>query len=92
MRMAPVDACLNPWFPISRTVWEGSGGVTLMEGLCHGKQVLRIQKPMPFSVSSLYLVFVDQDVSFQLRLHLHAYLLTAMLPIMVTMPSNPLKL
>ena len=37
------------------TVWEGLGGVALLEEVCHCGWVLRFQKPTPFTalVSSL---------------------------------------
>lgn len=27
--------CLNPWSLFSGTVWEGLGGVTLLDKVCH---------------------------------------------------------
>lgn len=27
--------CLNTWYPVSRTVWEGLGGVALLKEMCH---------------------------------------------------------
>ena len=28
--------CLYTWFPVSGTVWKGSGGVILLEEMLHG--------------------------------------------------------
>lgn len=37
---------LNSWFPGARTVWEGLGGMALLEEACHWVWVLRFQKPV----------------------------------------------
>ena len=55
---------LNAWFPADGTVWEGLGGMALLEEVCHcGGGALRFQKLMAFPAGSLCLMAVDQDVS-----------------------------
>lgn len=44
---------LNAWFLVSGTVWEGFGGVALLEEGCHRRWALRFQILTSFSVSSL---------------------------------------
>lgn len=36
MRMSPIIMCLNTWSPVGGAVWVGSGGVGLLEEVCHG--------------------------------------------------------
>lgn len=50
------------WFPVS-----GLGGVPMLEEVWHWKFTLKFPKPMPFSVSSLCLLLVDQEVSSQVQ-------------------------
>lgn len=35
IKKAPRLLCLNVWFPVSGIVWEGVGGVALLEEVCH---------------------------------------------------------
>ena len=55
--------CLNSWSSVSGTLWEGLGGVTLSQELCHWGWTLRFLKHMPFPVSPLCLVPAGYDVS-----------------------------
>lgn len=50
------------------------------------------KSPGYFQCLSLYLLFVGRDVSSQLVLQHHACLPVAMLPIVMVLDSNPLKL
>ena len=45
MRMAPIGGHVST---DGETVWEGLGGVALLEKTCHLKWALRSQKPMAF--------------------------------------------
>ena len=57
-----IGLCLNTWLQYRETIWEGAGGVALLE-VCHWEWALRFQKPMPFHVSSLCLLRVDLDLT-----------------------------
>ena len=46
-------ANLNAWPPVGGTVWEGLGGVALLEKMCHWGWALRFLKLTPFPVSAL---------------------------------------
>jgi hypothetical protein len=37
--------CLNAWASVSGTVWEGLGGVALLEEVCHWRWALSFPKP-----------------------------------------------
>lgn len=55
---------MNAWSSVGGAVWEGLGGVALMEEVCvTGSKVRGFKMSMPFPVSSFCLVLVDQDVS-----------------------------
>lgn len=63
--------------------------MALLEEMDHWEWDLRFQKPKPFSVRSLCLVLLDQDVNSQLQLQLKhdACLLVALLSIMMKLDS-----
>lgn len=42
------------------TCWEGLGDMALLEEVYHFECALRFQTPMSFSVSTLYLLLMDQ--------------------------------
>ena len=42
---------LTAWSPAGGTVWEGLGGMALLEEVCHWRWVLRFQKPMLFHLA-----------------------------------------
>jgi hypothetical protein len=44
---------LNIWSPVSGTVWECLGGLTLLVDVCHWQQDLRFQKARGISCASL---------------------------------------
>jgi len=69
------------------TVWEGFGGVALLEEVCHWEWALRFQRSMPFPVSALCLLLMDRHVSSQLLLPQHACLPDAILPTIKAMGS-----
>lgn len=50
--------------PVGGTLWEGLGGVVLLEEVGHW--ALKFQKPRSFPVNSLCFLRVDKDVSSQL--------------------------
>jgi hypothetical protein len=57
---------LSTWSTVDRTVWEGLGGVALLEELYHWRWSLRFQKTMSIPVSSPCYLCVGWDVSSQL--------------------------
>ena len=73
------SVCLNIWSLVSRTVWEGLGGMALLETVCPCGWALKFQETHNISSFSLSLMVMDQDVSSQLS-HCSAI-----------MDSNPLK-
>lgn len=40
MRMVPGGSVLDAWFPGAGKVWEGLGGVPLLEEVCHQRRAL----------------------------------------------------
>lgn len=44
--------CLNNWPPVSETVWEVLGDMSVLKEVWHWGRLLRFQKPKPFPVSS----------------------------------------
>lgn len=83
---------LNACFPVGGTVWEGLGGIALLDDVCHWVQTLRFQKPKPFPFKSLSAWWLlSQDVNSQLLLQCRACLRAAVVSAMI-INSNPLKL
>lgn len=68
MRMPPKLIHLNIRSSVSRTVWEGSEDVVLLDKLYHLEWTFRFEKPIPLPFWSLCLVLVDQDMNPQLLL------------------------
>jgi hypothetical protein len=69
--------CLNAWSLFSGTVWEGLGGVTLLDKICHWGLALEYLKAMLFLVSFLPNA-CGSDVSSQQLLQHYACLPAAM--------------
>lgn len=65
---------LNVWSPVGGTVWEGFGGVALLEEVCHCLWALRFPKSHPIPKWLSLPLVVDKDVSFQPLLQHHAHL------------------
>jgi hypothetical protein len=69
MRMPPPPQtphrliCLNTWSSIGGIVWEGLGGVDLLEEVCHWGWALRFNRVAPLLVCSLCLMLAERDVS-----------------------------
>lgn len=78
---------LNIWSPVNGTIWEGLGGVALLEEVCFWGQALRFEKPTPFPVKFLCLLLIDGYMSYQLLFQCPACLLAAMLPARMVMDS-----
>jgi hypothetical protein len=53
MRLIPI--CLNTWFPVGGTVWEGLEGVALFEKVCHWEVGFEVSKL--FTIWSLLSLF-----------------------------------
>jgi hypothetical protein len=70
---------LNTQSQVGGTIWEGLGSVAILEEVCPWGWALRFQRPMPFPVSSLCLIFMARHVSFQLLFLYHACLPDAVL-------------
>jgi hypothetical protein len=55
---------MNTWASVDGTVWEGLGGVALLEGVCHWGMDFEVSKtPIIISVLPLWLLLVNQDMS-----------------------------
>ena len=55
---------LNTWSPVGGNIWEGLGGVVLLEEVCHWGWDLRFKKPTSFPVSSLgFCLSVTRELS-----------------------------
>jgi hypothetical protein len=63
--------------------------VALLEEVCHWKQALEFQNSMPFPVSFLCLMLVDEDMNSQLLCLCHVCLPGAMLPTMMVLNLAP---
>ena len=83
--------CLSTWSPVGGTVGEGLGGSASLEvNLEISKDhFIASYTSHPYCSS---LMLADQDVSFQLLLQCHALSAAAILPTMIVMDSNFLKL
>lgn len=51
---------LNAWSPVGATVWEGLGGVVLLEEDCHLALAFRAKSPPSTSVCFFFLVLVAE--------------------------------
>ena len=79
---------LNAWSLVAGTVWEGLGGVAMLEEVWHWRLTLRVQRLQLFPTSSLSVSWlVSQQRSSQLVLQHHAcwLLAAAMLATMMDM-------
>lgn len=80
---------LNTWSSGHGTLWEELGGELIVEEVCYWEDwTLRIQKPTSLTLSSFFFLLADQDISSELLLQCHAYLLAAMLAAMMDKHSN----
>jgi hypothetical protein len=60
--MASIGLCLNIWYPVIATVWEGLWDVVLLEEVCHWVWAVKFQRPMPSRVLYPRLLSMDQDI------------------------------
>jgi hypothetical protein len=81
---------LNTCSPVAGTVWEGLGGVALLEEVCHHRWALKFQRPEPLPVSFPLPQAYRADVISQLLLQCQDCVPAAMLPAMLVMNSDPL--
>ena len=73
--------CLNVWSSVDGTVWEGLGGVALLEEACLQRWVLRLEKSTLFQLAfSLCLLVVVSMIMLSA---------TAVLPCLLTCCKSP---
>jgi hypothetical protein len=70
---------------VGATLWQGLGGVALLEEEYHWQWALKFQKALPHSQLVFSLLFLYKDLSSQLLLQLRACLPAAMFPAMMVM-------
>ena len=57
---------LSAWYQVGGIIWEGLGGMALLETVCHLGWALRLQKPRPTNVSPSFYVSclgIKHDIS-----------------------------
>ena len=84
---------LNAWLPVGRTIWEGLGGVALLEEVCHWGWALRFHKPTLLykPITGLSLSHAcKSDISTQVPPMPYLFLPIARIPAMMSMNANPL--
>lgn len=90
MRVNSMIIYLTIWFPGGGIIWEGLGGMTLLE-MCCWAWAWRFEKPMPFPIRSHYLLHADKGVNspFFSIILTQTYLHAIMFPTTMVINANP---